>query len=214
MCRVHVKALINPIGDVVMKNFFSVFIDFHVLRMNVGDQRESLFSEISAWLWNHSYTLIRKVFLQAFVDDFGNASLEKCKLELLQSLELLITIVSVSRPGKPPPMSKRSIFSPNEFPYLKASDESLIAFAKISYSRQPGKLRIIYRNVNKKQIKRQVPTPMWNATPLIFKFNSFAFRSKNWLCSPGIQPNFSPNPILFVVLGSKRKRNNNLRFLG
>lgn len=105
--------------------------------------------------------------------------------------QVLITIVSVSRPGNPPPISNKSIFNPKEFPYSNAAEESLIACAKISYSKHP--------------------TPIWKATPLMFKSSSLALRNKNSLVSPGMQPNFSPNPILFVVAGSKRKRNNNLK---
>lgn len=74
--RVHVEALIDAVGDVIMENFFAVLVGFHVLRVDVGHQRERVVGEVRSRLRDHFDLLgSRKVFLQVFVNYFRNARL-------------------------------------------------------------------------------------------------------------------------------------------
>lgn len=87
--RVHVEALVNAIGDVVMKNFSSFFVYLHILRVDICHKSESFVSEISSGLWNHFNFRIRKVFRQAFINYFCNARLLKRILRWRCSKEIL-----------------------------------------------------------------------------------------------------------------------------
>lgn len=76
MCRIHVKALVDSIGDVVVGNFSSSVHGFHVLRVHVGDKCERFLCEVRSRLRNDfNLRVVGEVFLQALINYFRNARL-------------------------------------------------------------------------------------------------------------------------------------------
>lgn len=70
MCRNHIKTLVDSVSNVVMKDFFSIFINFDRFRMNIRIQCERLFSKVCAWLRDDFDALVREVLFQAFINCF------------------------------------------------------------------------------------------------------------------------------------------------
>lgn len=75
---IHVEALINSVGNVIMNGFYASLVDFNVLRVHIGQEGESLFREERSRFRNYfHFIFVGKIFLQALIDGLGDASLRK-----------------------------------------------------------------------------------------------------------------------------------------
>lgn len=76
MSRVHIEALVNAVGDVVMNRLLALRVDLDILRVNGCGESEGRLGEERSRLGNHLHLRVREELGQTFVNDFRDTGLD------------------------------------------------------------------------------------------------------------------------------------------